>query len=368
LNTILRDTLASLIARFGAEILDKPQRVKAFLDDFAPKESKAERNVLVHCLKYGFHTELKQTTADERTFLKKRFAQRLYHDEGINTELCDAVLDTLEAALFGTVSETPLQAKKDAEKIKYELDALKHAADWRQKYDAKEKALAAEQFNRRVMEQTIKQKEAELQNKQVEIERLKKQAQEYLRIAQDEKEKALKTVVTAYKKIELLHNARRDHETELQDKQAEIERLEKQYRQAQEALRIAQAEKEKVLKAAAIALHDRETEHNKRSKAELDLKDEQARHQQVEKEAKDLQKRLLERLKKQPAVSEPFKPPASPKPQTLDDSDGGIGRGAIVGTILGVISEDIVVTIGAAIFGAIHGGVIGGAIRAAGKG
>jgi hypothetical protein len=159
------------------------------------------------------------------------------------------------------------QAEKEAKRAKYELDILKQdAADWRQKYDAREKALAAEQSKRREMEQTIKQKE-----------------------------------------------------TELQDKQAEIERLGKQYRQAQEELRSAQAEKEKASKAAdteqrekikaqretSNVRRDREAERTKRGKAEQDLKDEQMRRKQVEQEVKDLQKQL-EKMKKQPAVSEPL--------------------------------------------------------------
>jgi hypothetical protein len=168
------------------------------------------------------------------------------------------------------------QAKKNEEKIKYELDVLKQElTDWRQKYDTKEKALAAEQSNRREMEQTVKQKEAELQDKQAEIERLKEQygqAQDDLRKLREEQKRALKEADTAWK------------------------------------------EKNRALREADEARRDRETERSKRSKAEKDMKDEQALRRQAEKEARDLQKRL-ERLEKQPAVSEPPKPPVSPKPQ-----------------------------------------------------
>jgi hypothetical protein len=74
------------------------------LDDLAASESKAERNTLINCLQYGFHTELQKTAEEERPLLKTRLVQRLYNKHGTDTALYRAVLDLLEVALFGKVS------------------------------------------------------------------------------------------------------------------------------------------------------------------------------------------------------------------------------------------------------------------------
>jgi serine/threonine protein phosphatase PrpC len=204
-------------------------------------------------------------------------------EQGSGDDVSIAVIFNPEAArplipVIVPAAQTELayrQAKKDAERFKYELDALKQeAADWRKKHDAKEKALAVEQSNRKEMEQAIKQNEAELQNKQVKIELLQEQcsrAQEDLRNVREEQKKVAKEADTAWK------------------------------------------EKNKALQDADNARHDREKERDKRSKVEQDLKDEQTLRKGAEKENRDLQKQLA-KWKKQSVVSKPPKPPALPKP------------------------------------------------------
>jgi hypothetical protein len=105
MNINLLNAVKQIIAQNGAEILDNPKRTRAFLDDFAAKEPKAERNTLINCLQYGFYVKLQKTTAEERPLLKNHLARWLYDEHGTEPALSRAALDLLEATLSDEESE-----------------------------------------------------------------------------------------------------------------------------------------------------------------------------------------------------------------------------------------------------------------------
>jgi hypothetical protein len=125
------------------------------------------------------------------------------------------------------------QLKKENKKLKNEIDTLKQeAVDARQKWDAKEKDFFFEQAKRNEAEETIKQKE-----------------------------------------------------NELWDKQAYIVQLESRCRQFKK-------DAERAENNESHARHERDTERNKRRKVEQSLGDEQRKRRQSEKTINDLQKRI----------------------------------------------------------------------------
>jgi tetratricopeptide (TPR) repeat protein len=104
-NTILT-VLKTIIAKNGIEILNNSTRVRAFLDDLAPYETKKERTTLTKCLQYNFHAELqKHPNDDDRLRRKQQLSEKLYEEEGIAHDLCNDALDLLEMVYFGKITE-----------------------------------------------------------------------------------------------------------------------------------------------------------------------------------------------------------------------------------------------------------------------
>jgi hypothetical protein len=89
--------------------LADPARLKGFVADYASGESKAERLAFGRCIEYGGYTELKNAQdAGARQQAKAAIARKLHANEGLDITLCNDVLDTLEAAVFG--EEKPKKA------------------------------------------------------------------------------------------------------------------------------------------------------------------------------------------------------------------------------------------------------------------
>jgi hypothetical protein len=101
MNASLLTALKQITTQHGSLVLNDTKRMNALLSDLAPKESKAERNVFILCLEYGFHTELQNTKEDHR-FCKNRLVQKLHSEEGMDLTLCNNSLDLLEAVLKET--------------------------------------------------------------------------------------------------------------------------------------------------------------------------------------------------------------------------------------------------------------------------
>jgi hypothetical protein len=101
-NTNFVNIIKRIIAEQGEDILSNPQRVKGYVNDYAARESKAERLVFGRCIEHGAYTELKNAPdAETRLAVKAAVAQRVHSNEGLDVALCNDALDALEAALFG---------------------------------------------------------------------------------------------------------------------------------------------------------------------------------------------------------------------------------------------------------------------------
>jgi formylglycine-generating enzyme required for sulfatase activity len=107
MNVKLFDAIKNIVERYGENIFNEPQRFSALLSDLAYETPKAQRNVFVKCLEYGFFQTLKNTGEDNRDQQKQRLAQRLHKQEGFMPDLCTASVDLLAALLFGETLNTP---------------------------------------------------------------------------------------------------------------------------------------------------------------------------------------------------------------------------------------------------------------------
>jgi tetratricopeptide (TPR) repeat protein len=123
MNDNLLTVMQKLVVEQGEDILSNPNRIRAFLADYANREPKAQRNALVKCVEYGFYDKLKNTAEFERPARKTGFAQKLYEEEGLDLGLCKDSVDLLEAALFGKVTTAP------EEKPQQPQPAQKYAPD-----------------------------------------------------------------------------------------------------------------------------------------------------------------------------------------------------------------------------------------------
>ena len=105
MNTNLLNIVKRIIAEQGEDILDNPQRLKAFFLDMAKDEPKHERVAFGRCMEMGAYRELKIAGgADERQRKKAALANQLNAQAGIDKAHCADALDLLEAAVFGAVS------------------------------------------------------------------------------------------------------------------------------------------------------------------------------------------------------------------------------------------------------------------------
>jgi WD40 repeat protein len=90
-----------IVSEQGEAILADPQRLKGWISDYAKDEPKAERLAFGRCIESGAYTELKNALPESRAAVKKRLAQKLHNEQGLDTALCVDALDVLEAAVWG---------------------------------------------------------------------------------------------------------------------------------------------------------------------------------------------------------------------------------------------------------------------------
>ncbi|MDR2484547.1 MAG: formylglycine-generating enzyme family protein, partial [Treponema sp.] len=105
MNTNLLAVLKQMTARYGEEVLDDAERVKAGLNDLAQEEPKPIRIALVLCIESRGYTALK-SAADpgERAARKAVIVQRVRKGHGTDPAFSAEALDLLEAALYGAAS------------------------------------------------------------------------------------------------------------------------------------------------------------------------------------------------------------------------------------------------------------------------
>jgi hypothetical protein len=101
MNTNFLFIIKRIISEQGESILAEPRKLKGWISDYAKDEPKAERLAFGRCIEYGAYTELKNASAENRPAVKNRLAQKLHHEEGLDTTLCAEALVLLEAAEFG---------------------------------------------------------------------------------------------------------------------------------------------------------------------------------------------------------------------------------------------------------------------------
>jgi tetratricopeptide (TPR) repeat protein len=110
MNTNFVAVIKRIIAEEGEGILGEPARLKGYVADYAAAESKAERLAFGRCIEYGAYNELKNAPdITARQAAKAALARRVNANEGIDLALCNGVLDVLEAALFDTTQNIPIQ-------------------------------------------------------------------------------------------------------------------------------------------------------------------------------------------------------------------------------------------------------------------
>ena len=101
MNTALLNALKEIVLQHGGGgTLSDARRVKSLLADLAAGEPRPQKNALVACIEQGFPAMLQNVAAHERPQAKKKLAERLNQEEGLDMALCTDALDLLEAALF----------------------------------------------------------------------------------------------------------------------------------------------------------------------------------------------------------------------------------------------------------------------------
>jgi hypothetical protein len=101
MNNTFLSIIKKIISEQGESVLVDAKRIRGYLSDFAANEPKAQKNAFVKCLEYGFYNELKDSSADSRSSVKGRLAQKLCGEEGLDLTLCAGAINLLEAAVFG---------------------------------------------------------------------------------------------------------------------------------------------------------------------------------------------------------------------------------------------------------------------------
>jgi hypothetical protein len=115
MNINLLDIVKQIIADYGENILENPQRLKAFFSDLAKDEPKPLRIAFERCIEGGAYTALKNAIdVNERTLRKTEIAQRVRDEHGLDITLCGEALDILEAALYGTTQHGTEQTTQKA--------------------------------------------------------------------------------------------------------------------------------------------------------------------------------------------------------------------------------------------------------------
>jgi uncharacterized membrane protein len=107
MNTAFLSIIKRIITEQGEAILAEPQRLKGWISDYAKDEPKAERLAFGRCIEAGAYGELKNVPSGSRASVKRRLAQKLHNEQGLDMMLCADALDVLEAALWGSSATQP---------------------------------------------------------------------------------------------------------------------------------------------------------------------------------------------------------------------------------------------------------------------
>ena len=128
MNTNLLSIVKRIIAEQGEDILDNPQRLKAFFTDYAKDEPKQERVAFGRCMEMGAYRELKIAGGtDGRQRAKADLANRMSAQTGIDRAQCADALDLLEAATFGAEQATCANDKAGNDRPTYNRPATDNA-------------------------------------------------------------------------------------------------------------------------------------------------------------------------------------------------------------------------------------------------
>jgi len=116
-NNNLLNIVKRIVTEQGEDILNNPQRLKAFFMDYAKDEPKSERVAFGRCVEMGCYAELKGCgSVEERLFKKPKLTDQLHRTTGIDRVQCADAIDLLEAAVFGAVSMVEIEICKNCGK------------------------------------------------------------------------------------------------------------------------------------------------------------------------------------------------------------------------------------------------------------
>jgi hypothetical protein len=115
MNTNFVNIIKRIAAEQGETILANPQRLKAFVSDYAKNEPKEDRLAFGRCIEAGAYNALKGTHSEpERRQIKAALLPQIQAASGQNAAVCQNALDVLEAVLFGMQSVSQQQVYQPA--------------------------------------------------------------------------------------------------------------------------------------------------------------------------------------------------------------------------------------------------------------
>ena len=119
MNDDLLNVLKNAIEKYGREtVLPDPKRVSAFFADLARDVPKPQKNTFIKCLEYGFVQPLQNVSEAGREDCKRKLAQRLHDEEGLDLRLCGEALELLAEVLFqGQEEEKEKHCKNCGEEL-----------------------------------------------------------------------------------------------------------------------------------------------------------------------------------------------------------------------------------------------------------
>ena len=116
MNTNLLDIVSKLSSDYGEGILDDPKRFRSFFLDFAHREAKNDKTVLMRCVDLHGYSEMKNAGSPQsRLNTKLALVQRVEADTGLDRTVCASALDVLEIA--GLRACTPWPAHSQAVQV-----------------------------------------------------------------------------------------------------------------------------------------------------------------------------------------------------------------------------------------------------------
>jgi len=107
MNPDLLKVLKQIIADRGEAILSEPKVVNSFLLDLAKDVPKFQKNALIKCLEHGFVQILQNANKADRLNNKKKLAERLHNEEGLDITLCENSVGVLATALYAEEEPAP---------------------------------------------------------------------------------------------------------------------------------------------------------------------------------------------------------------------------------------------------------------------